>query len=531
MSTNTSGHKKVWDIIPQDTDERYGHHYREAPRSFVNVPALTDFMDEPKFPAQADPANVACRFKWDYPIVNLMSGHIRTCCRVPKQVITEQDIDQYGADAIQNLPYEQDRRREKLLGITHVDCESCVRLEWNGSAPPRSGLDNFVNGWLIGENQGYPYTVTDVQKWYVDKIPSDPEQLPFNHPLLRADRPEMLEIILGNHCDLKCTYCSIHYSTQWQSELIKFGDIKKEDLKEHFPAAPEKLEKVFWEWFYDVGRHTSKVINILGGEPTYMPKFYDVMEKLTAAYKDLGKKDRHVELGILSNMNTKPLQMDRFLNLLPELTKYVFLRLQPSIEALDKKAEYIRYGLDWNRFEGNIRRILSERDKYGLTPDNFGMGFQMALNSFSISSLPEFVHWTNSLINEYDFEIGLMKNVVSFPRHHNPHVLTPDFGGYIEEARDYIEIFAEKNDRQIRGLMKKHTGLVAHGSWISYNRDLLDGLAKSVSSHERSQFDIDSRAHWYHFVEQMKTRRGADVLNHYPEMTDFYNLCKKYAGV
>jgi len=472
MSTNTSGHKKVWDIIPQDTDERYGHHYREAPRPFVNVPALTDFMDEPKFPAQADPANVACRFKWDYPIVNLMSGHIRTCCRVPKQVITEQDID-----------------------------------------------------------QGYPYTVTDVQKWYVDKIPSDPEQLPFNHPLLRADRPEMLEIILGNHCDLKCTYCSIHYSTQWQSELIKFGDIKKEDLKEHFPAAPEKLEKVFWEWFYDVGRHTSKVINILGGEPTYMPKFYDVMEKLTAAYKDLGKKDRHVELGILSNMNTKPLQMDRFLNLLPELTKYVFLRLQPSIEALDKKAEYIRYGLDWNRFEGNIRRILSERDKYGLTPDNFGMGFQMALNSFSISSLPEFVHWTNSLINEYDFEIGLMKNVVSFPRHHNPHVLTPDFGGYIEEARDYIEIFAEKNDRQIRGLMKKHTGLVAHGSWISYNRDLLDGLAKSVSSHERSQFDIDSRAHWYHFVEQMKTRRGADVLNHYPEMTDFYNLCKKYAGV
>jgi hypothetical protein len=526
MSTDTFGNKSVKDTLPQHNAEA-GVKYHET--KVVMVPPLSNFMKEPTFPAKVDPANVSCKFKWDYPIVNLMSGHSRTCCRVPKQVITDQDLDTYGIDAIQNLPYEQDRRREKILGITHIDCESCVRLEWNKATSPRSNMQGFVNEWLIEKHNAYPHKVRNVQQWHVDHMPTSAEELPFNHPLLRADKPDMLEIILGNHCDLKCTYCSIHYSTQWQTELIKFGDIKKEELEEHFPAAPEKLEKVFWEWFYDVGRHTSKVINILGGEPTYMPKFYDVMEKLTEAYKDLGKKDRHVELGILSNMNTKPLQMDRFLNLLPELTKYVFLRLQPSIEALDKKAEYIRYGLDWNRFEGNIRRILSEREKYGLTPNNFGMGFQMALNSFSISSLPEFVHWTNSLINEYDFEIGLMKNVVSFPRHHNPHVLTPDFGRYLEEARDYIDIFAEKNDKQIRRLMKENEGVVAHGSWVSYNRDLLDGLATSVSSDYRSEYDIESRVHWYNFVEQMKARRGVNVLDHYPEMTEFYNLCQKQA--
>jgi len=528
MSTNTSGHKTVWEIIPQD-DHTAKDLYRESPKVNLEIPPLKTFMDDPTFPTQVDPGNVACRFKWDYPIINLMSGHVRTCCRVPKQVITETDLDTYGIDAIQNLPYEQDRRREKILGITNVDCESCVRLEWNDATSPRAGLSDFVNGWLINTNKAYPHTVSDLQKWYVDKIPADSEQLPFNHPLLRAEKPEMLEIILGNHCDLKCTYCSIHYSTQWQTELLKFGEIKKEDLKEHFPAAPEKLEKVFWEWFYDVGRHTSKVINILGGEPTYMPKFYDVMEKLTEAYKDLGKKDRHVELGILSNMNTKAPQMDRFLNLLPELTKYLFLRLQPSIEALEGRAEYIRYGLDWNRFEGNIRRILSEREKYGLNEDNFGMGFQMALNSFSISSLPDFVHWTNTLINEYSFDIGLMKNIVSFPRHHNPQILTPDYAGYLEQARDYIEIYAEKNDRQIRKLMQRHRDVVDHGSWVSYNENLLNGLIRSVKAPERSQFDIESRTHWYHFVEKMKVRRGVHVLDHYPEMTEFYQLCKQQA--
>jgi hypothetical protein len=530
MSNN---YKKVWEIISQDTIPNVGTPpYRENKHSrLTDIPPLSNFMDEPTFPAQADPSNVLCRFKWDYPIINLMSGHLRGCCRTPKQVITDSDIDTYGIDAIMNLPYEQDRRREKLLGITHIDCESCVRMEWNGADAPKRGMENFVNRWLIEENKAYPYTITDTRKWYLDKIPKTAEELPYNHPLLRSERPDMLEIVLGNHCDLKCTYCSVHYSSQWQAELIKFGDIKKEDMIDYFPTAPEKLEKVFWEWFYDVGRHTTKVINILGGEPTYMPKFFTVMEQLTAAYKDLGKKDRHVELGIITNMNTKPLQMDRFLNLLPEITKYLYLRLQPSIEALGKQAEFIRHGLEWNRFEHNLRRILGEREKYGLHPDNFGMGFQMALNTFSISSMPEFVHWANSLINEFDYEIGLMPNMVSFPRHHNPHILTPEYGAYLEQARDYIDIFSEKNDYHIARLKKKYPYIVSHGSWTGYNRDFLNGIVKSISSTERSEFDIESRTHWYKFVLQLEERRGVNFLQTFPEMTDFYNLCKQQAGL
>jgi hypothetical protein len=104
MNTNTSGHKKVWDILP--------HHHAEANTLYnetdeVTVPPLANFMDQPTFPAKVDPANVSCKFKWDYPIVNLMSGHSRTCCRVPKQVITDQDLETYGIDAIVS-PKESD---------------------------------------------------------------------------------------------------------------------------------------------------------------------------------------------------------------------------------------------------------------------------------------------------------------------------------------------------------------------------------------------------------------------------------------
>jgi len=484
-------------------------------------------IKEVKFGEKLEIDNVACSFKWDYPIVNLQSGHVRGCCRTPKQVITDDDIEKYGIDVIQNLPYEQDRRREKLLGITHVDCESCLRLEANKAKPPRTGLTRFVNEHLIRDRKMWPNRVKDVYQFHLDHVPQTAEELPYGHDLLKSNKVDMLEIILGNTCDLKCTYCSIHYSSQWQAELLKFGDIKKEDIPQHFPAAPEKLEKVFWEWFYDVGRHSTRNINILGGEPTYMPKFYDTMDKLIAAYSDLGKKDYRTELGILSNMNTRADLLDKFLSYLPRLTKHLYVRLQPSMETIGDRAEYIRQNLSWATFERNIDTVLSRRHELGLHANNFSMGFQAALNTFSISTLPEFVLWTQSKIEQHKFNLGLYPNLVSYPRHHNPHILPSEYAQYFEKANNLILQHAEKNDRDItlersRGVWSPHAG-----SWTEYSKYFLSHEVKSMALPERSQFDIESRGHFYAFVEQMKVRRGTDFLKTFPDMTDFYYMCKK----
>jgi sulfatase maturation enzyme AslB (radical SAM superfamily) len=484
-------------------------------------------IKEVKFGEKLEIDNVACSFKWDYPIVNLQSGHVRGCCRTPKQVITEEDIEKYGIDVIQNLPYEQDRRREKLLGITHVDCESCLRLEANKAKPPRTGLTRFVNEHLIRDRKMWPNRVGDVYQFHLDHVPQTAEELPYGHELLKSDKVDMLEIILGNTCDLKCTYCSIHYSSQWQAELLKFGDIKKEEIPQHFPAAPEKLEKVFWEWFYDVGRHSARNINILGGEPTYMPKFYDTMDKLIAAYEDLGKKDYRTELGILSNMNTRADLLDKFLSYLPRLTKHLYVRLQPSMETIGDRAEYIRQNLSWSTFERNIDTVLSRRDELGLNSNNFSMGFQAALNTFSVSTMPEFILWTQSKIEQHKFNLGLYPNLVSYPRHHNPHILPSEYARYFETANDLILQNAEKNDSNItlersRGIWSPHAG-----SWTEYSKYFLSHEVKSMALSERSQFDIESRGHFYAFVEQMKVRRGTDFLKTFPDMTDFYFMCKQ----
>jgi organic radical activating enzyme len=461
------------------------------------------------------PDKVMCRFKWDYPIVNLMSGHIRNCCRTPKQVITEAQLQQYGKDAIMNLPYERERRLEKLQGITHQDCQSCLQLEATGVPAPRTGTKGFIEDYWARRD---PETVKS--KW-PDKFQTfRTDAMTINSPEVYSQHVSMLEIVLGNICDLKCTYCSAHYSNQWAKELIEFGEMSKESYQEVFPEAPPSLEKVFWEWFYDVARYSVKRINFLGGEPTYIPKFYTILEKLRVAYEDLekGKVDWPVELGVITNLNCTEQTLNKFISHLDPLSKHFALRIEPSMEALGVRAEYIRQNLSWDRFERNIRTLLSFVKEKQYTSDQFILSFQMALNTFSISSLPGFLRWTQSLIEEYQIPIGLAQNVVSFPRHHNPLILTPDFAYYIEDAIEILKKHEEANDRYLKN---SHWA----SAWSNFRTKHLEGIYESILNEQRSEFLMESREQFFDFVNKIKSRRGKDFETLFPEYRHFYQIC------
>ncbi|HRK06784.1 MAG TPA: radical SAM protein [Pseudobdellovibrionaceae bacterium] len=462
---------------------------------------------------------VMCRFKWDYPIINLVSGHARNCCRTPKQKITSDDLERYGKDAIMNRPYELERRREKFLGITHVDCESCVRLEANGVKAPRSGADAWVREYWLRWGYGTsPFETAEVL------FPQIAQTLEQDDRRLYSYRPQMLEIVLGNTCNQKCTYCSLHYSTQWAQELLQFGDVTPEKLAEEFPEAPEKLEAVFWEWFYDLARYYVDTINLLGGEPTYNPKFWPVIEKLLHAYEDMEKMPPWpVELGLITNLNLSSESLRRLMNLMPRLTGRLRFRLQPSIEATGQRAEYIRHGLKWPLFEANVREVCRSTREMGLSPENFQIGFQTALNALSISDLPQFLNWVQGLNDEYGLRIGLMKNLVSFPRHHNPMILTPDFARYLEPAIDLVARHEEENDR-----ITKHQN--HFGSWYSYRVDLLQPLYERLRSPERTDFDLNSRQAFLQFIEQNNQRRQVDFLRDFPEYAEFWRVCEASHG-
>ena len=191
---------------------------------------------------------------------------------------------------------------------------------------------------------------------------------------------------------------------------------------------------------------------------------------------------------------------------------------------MGKRAEYIRFGLSWDRYVDNITRLLRTRDSLNLNEDNFGIGFQIAVNTFSLSSLPDYIQWVQSLIDQYQFKLGLFPNVVSFPRHHNPHILPQRYAQYYKQAYDFVMEHAEENDKVVQRQMQQW-GIQNGGSWDHYGRHFLKWEWQSMDKPERTEFDLESRVQFVDYINKLKERREVDFIETFPDMRDFYDLC------
>jgi organic radical activating enzyme len=241
----------------------------------------------------------------------------------------------------------------------------------------------------------------------------------------------MLEISLGNTCDMKCMYCNHHYSTQWATEEIKLGRISQEQYDREFPKAPDIFNEKFWEWFNEAGVYCTR-IGIIGGEPLIMPSFYEFVDKLIEAKRNSLVKTETC-LWIVTNLNTPKNYLEKLLQYLPKMTETFKVEILVSLESVGTRAEYIRSGLDWNKFNKNLDTLLSRKDV------KFNFGFIPTLNALSISSIKDFVMFTEDLYNKYGRPVSIKQNIVTFPIQHSPTVLTPEFGKYIDECVEYME--------------------------------------------------------------------------------------------
>jgi MoaA/NifB/PqqE/SkfB family radical SAM enzyme len=216
------------------------------------------------------------------------------------------------------------------------------------------------------------------------------------HPALTSNTPYMMEISLGNTCDLKCMYCSHHYSTQWATERIKYGDITQEQYDREFPKAAPSFDAKFWEWFNRVGRFNLLRLGIIGGEPLIMPEFYEFVNKLISSIEPINRfRTEKMTFWIVTNLNTPPNYLEKLFNYLPKLTEVFNVEILVSMESIGPKAEYIRNGLNWKKFTNNLSMLLSRQD---LT---FDFGFIMSLNALNITSIQDFIKFTEDLYTKY----------------------------------------------------------------------------------------------------------------------------------
>lgn len=452
---------------------------------------------------QLNPLKTICDLKWNYPIFMFNRAEFRSCCRTTPNKVTVEELQNKGIDAFLNSDHMLNSRLDLIKGVRNQDCRTCWKIEDAGAVSPRSEYKQF---WQQLKKSGHVAKDDEYDLSKLLKLLKTVKDI--THPILRAEHPRMLEISLGNTCDMKCMYCNHHYSTQWAAEKIKFGEISQEKYDREFPKQDPLFIEKFWEWFMEVGRFSVERIGIIGGEPLIMPEFYDFMERLIKGIKEVEhKREKQPIIWIVTNLNTPPAYMEKFIKYLETASKEFKFEILASMESLGARAEYIRNGINWNRFEGNIHKLLSLKDI------NFNFGFILSQNILSITNTKEVIQFIENLYFKYGRPISIKQSIVTHPTWQNPTNLTPDFARYLDETVEYMKTNVDKMP-----IVEDHYG--RYDWYINYLSKLADAIRTNSAD---LVWDRKMFASWYDTYDK---RRNLNLLETFPEYRDFYNLCK-----
>lgn len=334
-----------------------------------------------------------CSKSWTDININFFNRTLRHCCKSAEYQFPEQ----LTVDFINNSTQIQNRRAESLQGIAHADCTSC----WKSMAATGSSYRDWMNAW-------------------------DDQYVAANHKRLNDAAVKIIDIELDTTCDMSCVYCFADTSSKIaQEEEVEV----KTKFSEHDYA-------VFKQWIADYLARNDHlyddiVFNFLGGEPTASKRFYDLVEFIESAARN---SKLEITIALCTNANTKPLLMTKLMSVID--SSRLLWSISVSNEGFEETAELVRWGLDWSRFESNVKFYMSHPKitMFSLTP---------SLNVLNLKSFPEYVKWVHDLFDEHanNKVLAWYGNYIEYPTELDIANLPTDYTVYLDRVSEIISSY------------------------------------------------------------------------------------------
>ena len=190
--------------------------------------------------------------------------------------------------------------------------------------------------------------------------------------------------------------CSQMYSHMNGLELLEMGKVNPDWLlwvKEQGANVNNWTNElgVKQEWYKNkeyklkMFKHISDNIehlNVVGGEPTLVPEFYEMFEYCA----DAGTlKDKSITL-VTNLTNTNP----KLVKFLPQLKKW---HIWASVDGVGERTEYIRYPSKWSK----ILQSLDFYKELAKTSDG-GITLSPAIQLLNVDQLDEIIEWWRSYV-------------------------------------------------------------------------------------------------------------------------------------
>ncbi len=430
-----------------------------------------------------------CGAKWYNATIWLGSGQTTSCHHPLPHAINSQSI-QFNPKAIHNTQQKKNERALMQDGVRPSGCEYCWKLE-----DAKASSDRIYKTII--------YSDEDLERAHK----SDPSE---DFDL------QTLEIAFDRTCQFACSYCNPAFSTAWVRDIKRNGAYENlvSDGRNHFthphdssqlftPDQVNPYAEAFFKWWESDLHKTLKELRITGGEPLMSPYLW----RLIDWFKENKGKSK-TRLAINSNLGFEREKLERLL----DACEGIELDIYTSNESRGRHAEYIRDGLDWSQWVGNVLYLLDSGKLRGLH-------VMCTINALCLQSLDEFLWDIVELKKKYGKDaINFTLNILRFPSFQSPLILPIEVRE--EACRKLTQLF---NGTIIAGdsppgvIDELHEFEREHiNRLVTYLKDV-DSPHSGAVSREILQRDFKN------FYQQYDQRREKNFRETFPQLTEWYD--------
>lgn len=427
-----------------------------------------------------------CTAKWLQTTLYLQNGYNHSCHHPSPHKIPVDEVKE-NPSALHNSNYKKTQRLKMLNGERPSECQYCWNIE-------DLGKDYFSDRH---------YKTSDDWAW--DRF----EEISKLDPAVDVI-PSYLEVSFSNACNFKCSYCSSEISSKWLEEINSYGPyptsqgnhdlswLKNTGRYPYKHSDDNPYIEAFWKWFPEV-LPKLKVFRITGGEPLMSKDTWKVLDYI------IEQNSKPMQIAINSNLCVEEKLIDRFILKINELSRLGHtVQIFTSIESTGQKAEYSRFGMEFNLWCKNLDRVL--------TDTSVTVGIMTTINVLSITDFNNFV----DLIMDYrvkynkDFaynRIPLSINYLKWPPYLSISILPQKLKEKLSQ-----EILSHC-EQWLKYYKKEKFARLYLEEWDQVKR-LCDYLVASEFS-ETCYLDFKK------FIREYDLRRGTNFETTYPEFIEF----------
>ena len=327
---------------------------------------------------------IICKSLENFYDVNLFSGQISHCCKIEPVNFNPAEFKKLQHNYFDLNSQTVRARTDLSKGIKTSGCKEC----WNYEDKNLLSFRQIIND-------------SEIQK-----------QLAIN-------------LQITSLCNLACFYCTAQLSSTIQKYKIWVDEKTGEIINSMITRNDDINLGHINEFIKNSSDHLHEfMLSLTGGEPFLLNNFEE--DILILAETFLSKNDKNIaRITISTNSSGKKEQILNFYENIKKSKNRNRIRVSIilSLENIEQRAEYVRHGLVWSKFEENFKVHRSNADDISV---------RMTLNAFSVVNMVDFVKYFAN------YNVRFIYNYVN-QNFYRINILDNRFKSELIKVEDYIK--------------------------------------------------------------------------------------------